>query len=153
MQKLVNTLKERNLTIATAESVTGGLVAKSITDVPGSSKVFLGGIIAYSPNAKVNILKIDETLIKKLGTVDPLIAEIMARNVKGIFGADVGVSTTGIAGPDSIEGKQVGLCYVGIVIKDENFVFENKFEGDRAIIREYITEFLINKLIEILQGG
>ncbi|MGC9171521.1 CinA family protein [Caldisericum sp.] len=152
-QKLVKALKERNLTLSTAESITGGLVAKLITDIPGSSKVYLGGIVAYSPKAKIEILKIDREIVEMLGTVDPLVAELMSTNVRNLFKADIGLSTTGIAGPDPIEGKPVGLSYVGISVHNKNFVFENKFQGDRIIIRENVAEFLLKKLLEILEGG
>jgi len=152
-EKLVGILKERNLTLSTAESITGGLVAKTITDVSGSSKVFLGGIVAYSPFAKINILRIDKDIIDSHGTVDPVVAELMARNVKNLFSSYIGISTTGIAGPDPIEGKPVGLNYVGIEIKNRCFIFENKFDGTRDIIREKVVQFLFNKLIQILEGG
>lgn len=153
VEKVVEILKEKKLKIATAESITGGLIAESITDIPGSSEVFLGGVVAYSPFAKIKLLQINEKIIEKYGTVDPFIAEIMSKNVREIFEADIGISTTGVAGPDSIENKPIGLNYIGITLRNKYFVFENKFDGSRLIIREKVAEFLFNKLIEILRGG
>jgi|UniRef100_A0A7C4Y4N4 PncC family amidohydrolase len=152
-EKLVELLKNRRLSIATAESVTGGLIAKSITDIKGSSSVFVGGVVAYSPFAKEHLLSIPKGVIDSVGTVHPEVARLMAVNVKKLLNAEVGVSVTGVAGPDAIEGKPVGLVYMGIAVFDKVFVFEEYFKGTRDIIREEAKKTLLKKLIEIIEGG
>jgi len=118
-QRLFELLREKQFTIAVSESVTGGAIAKALTDIPGISVVFLGGVVAYSPFAKIHILGVPKEMIEKLGTVDPKIAETMAEKTKEIFKSDIAIATTGIAGPDPIEGKPVGLVYIGITIHEK----------------------------------
>ncbi len=151
---IVEFLIEKNLSIAVSESVTGGLLSKTITDFGGSSKIFLGGIVSYSVFAKTHILKVPQELIEKFGTVHPEIAKNMAINTLLLFNSDIAISTTGIAGPDSIEGKPVGLAYVGFAFKnDKNYVFEVNFTGNRDIIRNRIVDFTLNQLYKLLVGG
>ena len=113
-------LKERGLTVSTAESCTGGLVSKRLTDIPGASAVFMGGAVTYSNSAKENILGVDSEILRTVGAVSPETAKAMAKGVRERFGTDIGISLTGIAGPDS-DGtdKPVGLVYIGLATKDE----------------------------------
>lgn len=151
---IVEFLIEKNLSIAVSESVTGGLLSKTITDFGGSSKIFLGGIVSYSVFSKIHILKVPQELIEKFGTVHPEIAKNMAINTQLLFNSDIAISTTGIAGPDAIEGKPVGLAYVGFAFKDgKNYVFEVNFTGNRDIIRNRIVNFTLNQLYKLLVGG
>ncbi len=116
---LLEILKAKKLTLATAESCTGGLVGKRITDVPGASAVYLGGVIAYDNRVKEAVLGVPGEVIKTYGAVSPECAVCMAREVRKLLGADIAVSTTGFAGPDGGEGgKPAGLVYVGISSKD-----------------------------------
>jgi nicotinamide-nucleotide amidase len=117
---LVRELARTGRTIATAESCTGGLIAHLITSVPGVSKSFPGGLVAYSSEAKVNLLDVPESLIKTHGAVSPEVAGEMARRVRERFRADLGLAVTGIAGPDSdTPAHAVGLVYLGLSCGDE----------------------------------
>ena len=108
-------LKEKGLTLACAESCTGGLVSKRITDLAGSSEVFLGGCVTYSNEAKRTLLGVSEESLARYGAVSEQVAREMAKGVRTRLGADVGVSLTGIAGPGGgSEEKPVGTVYVGI---------------------------------------
>lgn len=152
-QRLFELLREKQFTIAVSESVTGGAIAKALTDIPGISVVFLGGVVAYSPFAKIHILGVPKEMIEKLGTVDPKIAETMAEKTKEIFKSDIAIATTGIAGPDQIEGKPVGLVYIGITIHEKTTVFKHEFQGERNIIRDNIVVFAFKHCVELLEGG
>lgn len=110
-ETILSLLVDKNLTIAAAESCTGGLFAKRLTDIPGSSTAFCGGVVAYSNAAKINILGVPEKTIREHGAVSEETALEMAKGARKIFGADIGVSVTGVAGPDSQEGKEVGTIY------------------------------------------
>jgi len=110
---IVNTLLEHKLTLAVAESTTGGKLAEKITRIPGCSRYFLGGIIAYHDEAKIRHLGVAKTLISEYGAVSTPVAEQMARGVRELFNADMAISTTGVAGPDGgSKEKPVGLVYV-----------------------------------------
>jgi nicotinamide-nucleotide amidase len=129
-------LRARGLTLATAESCTGGLVAARLTDVPGSSAAFVGGVVAYSNELKVRELGVPAELIAEHGAVSPEVAEAMARGARERLGADVAVSVTGIAGPDGgTEEKPVGLVYLHAEGPDGGVGREFSFPGDRASIR------------------
>ncbi|MCX7834130.1 MAG: competence/damage-inducible protein A [Ignavibacteria bacterium] len=124
LEKIVgNLLKLKNLKLATAESCTGGLLANKITDISGSSEYFLGGVNVYSNESKVNILGVNESTIRKYGAVSEETALEMAINVRELFKSDIGISITGIAGPDGgTDEKPVGLVYIGYSDNRKNFV-------------------------------
>ena len=130
---LVASLKEKRLTVATAESCTGGLVGKRITDVSGSSEVYLGGVVAYSDEAKIKILGINSETLEKNGAVSEETACEMAKQAALLFGSDIGISTTGIAGPaGGTSEKPIGLVYVGIFERHSNKNFAVKFNLHRG---------------------
>jgi PncC family amidohydrolase len=141
------------LTLSVAESLTGGLLSKRITDVSGSSAYFLGGVVVYSSFAKENILNVSKDLMDLYGTVSGVVAEALAKNVKKIFGSHVSIATTGIAGPTEIENKPVGLVFVGVVVNENIFIFTEHFEGSRETIREKTVDFALDKTISILKQG
>ncbi len=145
-------LKAKKLTMATAESFTGGLFGKRITDIPGSSEYFLGGIVAYSYRAKEKLLKVNKATLMKYGAVSAETAKEMATNIKNILNADIGVSFTGVAGPSLQEGKPVGLAYIGICYLNKILVLEEKFRGERLEIREKSVDFAIAQLINLIGG-
>lgn len=123
-------------TIAVAESLTGGLVAASITAVPGASAVFRGSVTAYATEAKASVLGVDPDLLARAGAVDPEVARQMAAGVRRLFGAELGLATTGVAGPTEQDGKPVGLVYVAHVVGDSSPVAaELRLDGDREAIR------------------
>ena len=135
-REIVQKLIEKGITIATAESCTGGKISSTITDVPGSSSIFGYGMVTYSNEAKMKILGVKEETLKRVGAVSEEIAFEMAEGLKNLSGADVAVSVTGIAGPGggSIE-KPVGLVYMGLAYGDQVFIKKNLFSGNRDEIR------------------
>lgn len=125
-------LADNNLTISTCESCTGGLIASMITDVPGSSVYFKGSIVAYHESAKTSILGIEHSLIDRYTVYSREVAQKMATNVRKIFGTDIGISTTGIAGPTGgNENNPVGRVYIGFSMEDEVDVVVYNFHYDR----------------------
>ena len=151
-EKLGIILREKQLTIAAAESLTGGLFCKLITDVPGSSKYFLGGIISYSYFAKEHILKVPHNIIDKFGAVSKETALVMAENVKLLFNSDIAISFTGVAGPEKQENKDLGTVFMGIIINNMKEVEEKHFQGSRKEIREEAANFGIKNIIKLLGG-
>lgn len=136
-RRLFNALKERGLRMATAESCTGGLIAKKMTDIPGSSDVFLGAVVSYSNSLKENLLGIDKNIIEVQGAVSSETAKTMAKNIKRLTNADVGIGVTGIAGPSGgCADKPVGTVYIGVCINNNVKVEHFVFNGDRETVRE-----------------
>ncbi|MDZ7724748.1 MAG: competence/damage-inducible protein A [candidate division KSB1 bacterium] len=129
---IADLLLERGKTLAVAESCTGGLLADKLTSISGSSKYFMQGVIAYSNEAKRNVLGVAETLLKEHGAVSKPVAAAMARGVKNWAGTDFGLSTTGIAGPTGgTKEKPVGLVYIGFSDGVNTVVEEHRFANDR----------------------
>ena len=130
-------LKEKGLTLGTAESCTGGLIAKLITDLPGSSAVLKGGVVSYTNQVKAGVLGVPQELLEEYGAVSPQVAEAMARGAQKVLGCDIAVSATGVAGPDSDDrGNPVGLVYLGLAYGDQCVVQEfHAGKGDRDRIR------------------
>ena len=130
-QKILNLLIKKKLKISFAESCTGGLLSSSITSLSGSSKVFYLGLVTYSNNAKINILKVPKKIILKYGAVSHETCSLMVKNLNKISKTNISVSITGIAGPKGgTEKKPVGLVYIGIKnnnkTKVEKYLFKNK---------------------------
>ena len=118
-------LKEKGLTVGTAESCTGGLIAKLITDLPGSSSLFQGGVVSYTNQVKAGVLGVPQQLLDQYGAVSPQVAEAMARGAKQVLGCDIALSTTGVAGPDPDDrGNPIGLVYLGLAYGDQCYVTE-----------------------------
>ena len=135
-EHVLSLCRSRGLTLATAESCTGGLVAARLTSVPGSSNVFTGGIVAYSDEVKQSELGVPAALLAEHGAVSPQVAEAMAKGARERLGADVAVAVTGIAGPDGgTAEKPVGLVYLQAEGPDGGHGLEFSFPGDRGSIR------------------
>ena len=135
-EAVLKLLQEKKMTLSLAESCSGGLIANRLTDIPGASASFMGGIVSYSNNAKIDILGVKEDTINKYGAVSSQTAEEMAIGTKKINKTDIGVSVTGIAGPEGgSEQKPVGLCYIGIAIGDTVKVHKMNFNGNRKKIK------------------
>lgn len=144
---LVNLLKSKCLTLSCAESCTGGLVAKTITDVSGCSAVFLGGVVSYANDVKVNVLGVKSETLLRYGAVSKETAEEMAEGVKKLCSADIGISTTGIAGPDGgTDEKPVGTVYVGFSYKGETVAFNLAL--DKNMSRDEIRQSTVEKILE-----
>ncbi|MBF8437678.1 competence/damage-inducible protein A [Halanaerobiaceae bacterium Z-7014] len=140
-------LRENNFSLALAESCTGGLIAKRLTDIPGASDFFKGGVIVYSNASKVRLLGLAEEILEKEGAVSRLAADQMATGVKELFDADFGVSVTGIAGPGGgTDEKPVGLVYSTICSNSCEFQERWSFSGDRKKVRWYASQYILNKL-------
>lgn len=147
-------LKERKLTLAVAESCTGGLIASKITDVSGSSTYFERAVVAYSNRSKVDLLGVSESLIAAHGAVSREVAEAMAAGVRLIAGTDIGISTTGIAGPTGgSEDKPVGLVWIGYADADSTIALRFQFGTQRLRVKERASqaalELLRRKLLRI----
>ncbi|MED1794481.1 competence/damage-inducible protein A [Brevibacillus nitrificans] len=141
---LVNELRKRGESIACAESCTGGTVASLITSVPGSSSVFRGGIVCYTNEVKNQVLGVSEEVLATEGAVSEQTAKLLAENVREKLGTTYGVSVTGVAGPDSSEGKPVGLVYVGIAAEGlPTVVKELRLAGRRQAIVGRAAKFAL----------
>jgi len=148
-----NLLRNKGITISVAESCTGGLVADYITDVPGSSDYFMGGVVTYSNKSKVNILGVRQSDIGKFGAVSEITAREMAEGVKNLFNSTIGISTTGIAGPTGERpGKPVGLVYMAVSYKKETIVKRQIFLSPRKRVKVAAATFLLNMVREIIKG-
>ena len=135
-EKLVELLKARGLTCATAESCTGGGVGSAITAVPGSSAVFAGGVISYANAVKRDVLGVSALSLQTVGAVSSEVAAQMADGVRKLLKTDLAVSLTGIAGPDGgSDEKPVGLVWFGLSTKDGTRTEKVIFSGDRAQVR------------------
>ena len=139
---------EKPLTISTAESCTGGMIASKLIEVPGISENFIEGIVSYSNEAKIKRLKVKKETLEKYGAVSEEVAREMLAGLK----TDIGISTTGIAGPDGgTKDKPVGLVYIGIKVKDEVKVFKRELKGDRNKIRQRAMMHALYNLLKILK--
>ena len=138
-QRLIAALIDRGMTVATAESCTGGLMAKRLTDVPGASAVYLGSVVSYANAVKVNLLGVSPDDLAAHGAVSAPVAAQMARGVRLAAGTDLAVSTTGIAGPGGgTPEKPVGTVWVGVstIAGEETFLLQLDPQADRSVIRE-----------------
>ncbi|MBI4281965.1 MAG: CinA family protein [Chloroflexi bacterium] len=150
-QEIGYLLKSLGLTLATAESATGGRIADHITNVSGSSEYFLGGVVAYDNRVKTQLLGVSEETLKKFGAVSPQTAEAMAAGVKILLGAHIGVSTTGIAGPSGATPKKpVGLVYIGISSKHGTHSHRFLAQGSREENKAAFTQAALQLLKETL---
>jgi len=123
-------LRQRGQSLAVAESCTGGLLGAALTDVPGSSAYFLGGIICYADRVKVDLLRVPEPTLRQHGAVSEQTAAAMAEGVRQLLRADIGVSITGVAGPDAEESKPAGLTFIGMAT-DASTTHRFQWNGDR----------------------
>ena len=148
---LIKKLQEKNLTIAVAESLTGGLVAASLTEIPGASKVFKGSITAYADEIKQKVLNVNKETILKFTSISEQVALEMAINVRTIMKSDIGISTTGVAGPEKSAGFAPGLVFVAISIGDHNMCQKLEITGDRSKIRNQtvheILQLTLSRLV------
>ncbi len=144
----------RGLSVATAESCTGGLVATTITEVAGSSGYFLGGVVSYADAAKASLLGVPEATLAAHGAVSAQVAVAMASGARARFAATLAVSITGVAGPDGgSDAKPVGLTYVGLASATGTEVRRLVFDGDRAGNREAAALAALEWLIERAEAG
>jgi len=141
---IANKLITQKHTIALAESCTGGNIAKRLSSIPGSSKYFLGGIVAYSNILKTKLLHVNLETLNKFGAVSKQVALEMARGIRENTKADIGISTTGISGPDSLGKKPIGLVYIALVSSNKTIVKKYNFNFGRNAHRELTTTATLN---------
>ena len=152
-KKIIVLLKRKKLKLAIAESCTGGMLSSAITSVSGSSKIFIMGLVTYSNQAKIDILKIPQKIIKKYGAVSVKCCLAMVNNLSKISKSKVCVSITGIAGPKGGSTlKPVGLVYIGIRVEKKVFVNKCNFKNkDRAYIQKQTVKKSLNLLLKLIK--
>jgi PncC family amidohydrolase len=144
-------LRDSGRTIAVAESCTGGRLGDALTDAPGSSDYFLGGVISYSNDAKVDLLGVDRAIILQEGAVSETVAVMMAQGVMRLFCADIGIGITGIAGPTgATPTKPIGLVYVAVCSSGSKECVRAVFEGARASVKDQAVARTIQLLDSFL---
>ncbi|WP_093183131.1 CinA family protein [Sanguibacter gelidistatuariae] len=151
--EVLELLKRSGRSLAVAESLTGGLLAAEIVDVPGASAVFRGGIVAYATDLKSTLLGVDPGLLKARGPVDPEVAGQMAAGIRHRMGADVGVSTTGVAGPDPQNGRVPGTVFIAVDVCGRlSRVQALAVPGDRGAVRAATVRAALALLGDVLTG-
>lgn len=150
-ERVLELLAERGESVATAESLTGGLLSARLTDVPGASRSFVGGVVSYATRVKVSALGVPEALVEERGVISEACAVAMAQGVRSRLRATWGLATTGVAGPDSQEGRPVGTVWVAVAGPDG---FESRLlalAGDRSAIRQASCDEVLSVLDAILR--
>ena len=147
--RVIEIFREKGLSLALAESCTGGMIAETITNVAGASDIFYGSAVTYVNSAKEHILGVARETLEKHGAVSSECAEEMACGARRVYGADVAMSVTGIAGPGGgSEAKPVGTVWFGLATKDGEETFRRRFDGDRAAVRRQTVEEVLRRLAE-----
>ena len=150
MKKLVEILTKKKIKIAFAESCTGGMLASEMTSISGASKVFGLGLVTYSNQAKINILKVKKNIIQKYGAVSPQCCQAMVKNLAKISKAQINVSITGIAGPNGgTKSKPVGLVYIGVKTNNKLLITKNLFKYKN---RKAIQKATVKRTIRIIKS-
>ena len=149
---MVRLLRDQGLLLASAESLTGGGLGARVTSVPGASAAYLGGVVSYATEVKQGLLGVPADVVERDGVVSAACAEAMAAAVRDLLGADVGVSTTGVAGPDPQEGKPVGLVYVGCADPRGVVAVEHHLAGDREAVRAAAVDAALAVVRDRLSG-
>ena len=147
--RVIEIFREKGLSLALAESCTGGMIAETITNVAGASDIFYGSAVTYVNSAKEHILGVARETLEKHGAVSSECAEEMACGARRVYGADVAMSVTGIAGPGGgSAAKPVGTVWFGLAAKDDAETFRRRFDGDRAAVRRQTVEEVLRRLAE-----
>lgn len=150
---VLQALEAAGKTLATAESCTGGWAGKLLTDIPGSSKSYLGGVISYTNRVKHAVLGVPLEVLSEYGAVSKQTAKAMAQCVRNVIGADLGASVTGLAGPDGDgSGKPVGLVYIAVCDGEKTACRQLHLEGDRIAVREQACHALFLLILSMLEA-
>lgn len=147
--KIVKKLSSVGKTLSTAESCTGGLIASTITDIPGASRIFLGGMVVYATEMKHKLLGISEEIFK-YGVISSQMAGAMALKIKNLTGSDYSIATTGNLGPETMEGKPEGLIYIAVGEEQKVHIKELYLKGDRLSNKQNTTLHALKLLLEIM---
>lgn len=151
-EQVVQSAAHKGIRIATAESVTGGMISSALTSVPGASRVFACGMVAYGENVKIHSLGVDIDEIRATHGYSEKTARQMAEHILLRNSADVAVSTTGCAGPEFADGFENGRVLIAVARKgQETVVYDERFGNDRAQVRERATEFALQKMAEVIE--
>jgi len=148
--ELIERLTHRGLTVAVAESLTGGLLCAALTEVPGASAAVRGGVVAYATDLKASLLGVSEELLATHGAVDADVALQMATGVASQLGADIGLSTTGVAGPEPQDGKAVGTVFIACAWGEKHSVEELSLSGTRNEIRSLTVHAALRMLASVV---
>lgn len=149
----ITALNRTGQKLAVAESLTGGTVCAALTGVPGTSEVFVGGIIAYSVELKRSMLGVPQELLDEHGPVDAQVARVMAVGVGQRCGAELGVATTGVAGPSGHGGKPPGMAYIGWSTPKAVGAIECRVDGDRDEVRAVVLEATLQVITQCAENG
>ncbi|MDR1234551.1 MAG: CinA family protein [Mycoplasmataceae bacterium] len=151
VDEIVDILKKKDLTIATCESITGGMISSNIVNISGSSKVLLGGFVTYSNLSKTKLVNVKEEILNKYGTVSKEVALEMAKGVILKLKSDIAISITGNAGPNVAEDKPIGLAYSTIIVIDKAYTYElQSRESERNAIRIDLSYQVLTRLLDLL---
>ncbi len=153
LEELVASAVTAGITVATAESLTAGMVSATLAQVPGASGMLQGGVVAYQNTVKAALLNVSPELLETRGAVDPAVASAMALGVCAAVGARVGISTTGVAGPEPHQGQQVGTVFIGVALDGEAQAYEYHFGGDREMIRLQAAQEAISLLEQVIKAA
>jgi PncC family amidohydrolase len=145
-------LTERDATIATAESLTGGSLGDLLSAAPGASEAYVGGVVSYATSVKQRLLGVGNDIVERHGVVSAECAEQMARGVRELLGVDYAVSTTGVAGPTTQEGKPVGLVFIGVAGPDGVWSEELHLDGERPQIRDRTCLEAVRAALQAIVG-
>ncbi|MGT2424626.1 CinA family protein [Amnibacterium kyonggiense] len=157
-ERVLELLRADGRTLAVAESLTGGLLADAFVRVPGASAVLVGAVVAYATPVKHSLLGVDADLLEREGPVDPEVARRMADGVRRAVAvdgrpADVGVATTGVAGPEGQGGKPPGTVWTGVAVGDRLVARGATLHGDRAAVRDGAVQLALALLLDVLSGS
>jgi nicotinamide-nucleotide amidase len=146
-EEILRLLTAADWTVATAESLTGGLVAAALTDIPGSSRAFRGGIVAYATELKTRMLGVDSGMLAAHGSVYAPVAVAMANGVRERLGTTIGIATTGVAGPDPADDFPPGTVHVAVSLADDTVVRTMALPGNRDEVRRLAVERVLGLLL------
>ena len=150
MKDLVALLREYKLTIASCESLSGGLFASKLVEVPGVSSVFVGSVVTYATRVKHEVVHVNKNTINEYGVVSEQVANEMASNIAKLMKSDIGVSFTGNAGPNVMEGKPAGLVYSSIYYEGNVVSYSDMISGTRNEVRNQIVDLMTQRLIMLI---
>ena len=149
--KTINKLLKANVTVATAESCTGGLLSYSFIKNKGVSKIFKTGLVCYSNTSKIQFLKIKINTLQKYGAVSYKTSKEMTQNLSKLSGCDLSITTTGISGPTgNSKNKSIGLVYIGIKYKKKIKIFKKNFKGSRIQIQKKTVNFIFKQILNLI---
>ena len=151
LNKTINNLLLKDISISTAESCTGGLLSYNFIKHKGISKIFENGFICYSNESKIKFLKINKSILKKNGAVSSVIAKNMVENLFKITKSNLCITTTGIAGPTGgTKNKPVGLVFIAIKFKNKTKIFKKKFKGTRVQIQKKVISYIFKEINNLI---